>query len=83
MADKEVQTNPTDLFGQAIDIGDFVIGGHGHGLAIYKVTKITPKMIRIVNVKARTNSAKKGQLRYCNELAKIEETLVTFYLMKS
>lgn len=73
---------PFDLFGQPIDVNDFVIGGQGHGLSIYRVMKITPKMVRIVNVKAKTKGTQKGKLRYANELVLIEEHLVTFYLMK-
>ena len=77
-----MEDKPTDLFGQEINVDDFVIGGHGHELAIYKVLRVTPKMLRIVDVDAKTKSAKKGKLRYAGELFKIEEHLVTFYLMK-
>lgn len=71
-----------DLFGQAISPGDFVVGAQSKILSVYKVLRITPKMVRVVNIKAKTNTAKKGTLRYSNELLKIDEKLVTFYLMK-
>ena len=77
-----MEDKPEDLFGQVISIDDFVIGGQRNELAIYKVMRITPKMVRIVNIHAETKSAKKGKLRYAGELLKIEEHLVTFYLMK-
>jgi len=80
MADKG---KPLDLFGQPINAGDVVIGGQGHELAVYRVLRITPKMVRIASVKAKTDAAKKGKLRYSNELFKVDDKLVTFYLMKS
>jgi len=73
--------NPLDLFGQPVDIGEYVVGGQGHELAVYRVLKITPKMVRIAKVNAKTDRAKKGALRYSNELVKVDEKLVTFYLM--
>ena len=77
-----MEDKPIDLFGQEINVDDYVIGGQSNELAIYKVMRITPKMVRIVNIHAKTKSAKKGKLRYAGELFKIEEHLVTFYLMK-
>ncbi len=71
-----------DLFGQTVDIGDYVLGGHGHELSVYKILKVTPKMVRIAKINAKTRAAKKGKLRYSNELFKIDEKLVTFFLMK-
>ena len=79
---EEEEVEHTDLFGQPVDIDDFVIGGQGHELAVYKVIRITPKMIRVAKVGAVTTSAKKGKLRYANELFKIDQALATFYLMK-
>ena len=81
--DTDQLVNPEDYLGQIITPGDYVIGATGHGLAIYKVLRLTPKMIRIVSIKAKTTQAKKGKLRYANELLKVEEKIVTFHLMKS
>ena len=81
--DNEVQITPIDYLGQEVNPGDFVVGATGHGLAIYKVLRITPKMVRIVSITAKTDRAKKGKLRYANELLKVEEKIVTFHLMKS
>ena len=81
MEDEIIQT-PLDLFGQEVAIGDYVLGGQGHELALYRVLKVTPKMIRIAKLTAKTAKAKKGKLRYSNELFKIKHELVTFYLMK-
>ena len=77
-----MEDKPEDLFGQVISVDDFVIGGQRNELAIYKVMRITPKMIRIVNIHAKTKAARAGILRYAGELFKIDEHLVTFYLMK-
>ena len=81
--ENEIQTTPVDFLGQEIIPGDFVLGATGHSFAIYKVLRITPKMVRIVSIKAKTSYALKGKLRYANELLKVEEKIVTFHLMKS
>lgn len=73
---------PRDLFEQEISIGDYVVGGQGHELGIYRVTKLTPKMIRIVSIKAKTDKQKKGKLRYSNELLRVDSKMVTFYILK-
>jgi len=75
--------SPKDLFEQPLAIGDYVVGGTGHALELYKVLKITPKMVRIARANAKTDKAKKGKLRYSNELVKVDNQLVTFYLMKN
>ena len=78
---KSLADKPVDLFNAEINPGDFVIGGQGHELAVYKVLKITPKMVRIAPYNAKTDKAKKGKLRYSNELVKLEDSQVTYYLM--
>lgn len=82
MEDEATTTRPDDFFGQPISTGDYVIGAQGHNLAIYKVLRMTPKMVRIAKITAKTAKAKKGALRYANELMKVDEKLVTFHLMK-
>lgn len=71
-----------DFLGQELNENDFVIAGQGHELAIYRVMKLTPKMVRVVSLKATTRNAKKGKLRYGNELFKVDEHLVTYYSLK-
>jgi len=72
-----------DFLGQDVQPGDYVVGATGHGLAIYKVIRLTPKMVRIVSITAKTHTALKGKLRYANELLKVDNKIVTFHLMKS
>ena len=81
MEDKEKLT-AVDFLGNVLAINDFVIASQGHELAIYRIMKITPKMVRVVKLNAKTRQAKKGKLRYSNELFKIDEQIVTYYLMK-
>jgi hypothetical protein len=77
----EEQDTPRDFLGQEILIGDYVIAGQGHELALYEVIRITPKMVRVVKYNAKTSNAKKGKLRYSKELFKVDTHLVTFYIM--
>lgn len=67
-----------DFLNQYIDIGDFVVAAYRSDLGCYKIIKITPKMFRIVNINAKTKEAKKGKLRYGQELLKIDAKLVTY-----
>lgn len=76
-------TKLLDLFGQEVEIGDFVLGSNGHQLACYTVVRKTPKMVCIVKIGAKTSKAQKGTLRYADELFKIDSQMVTFYLMKN
>ena len=82
MEEQEEEQVASDFFGQEINVGNFVVASQGHELAIYKVTKITPKMVRVVKHGAKTRSAKKGKLRYGKELFKVDESLVTFHLIQ-
>lgn len=73
----------SDLLQQSLDIGDFVVAYSGYELTVYKVAKLTTKMVRIVRLNAKTVKSKKGQLRYGTELVRIDEKLVTYYMMKN
>ena len=74
--------NPQDLFGQSIDVGNVVVAARGHALEFYKVTKLTPKMVRIVKFGANTSYEKKGILRYANQLLKVDDQMATFIMLK-
>ena len=72
-----------DYFNQELSIGDFVIAANGHELATYKIIRITPKMVRVVKLNAKTDKAKKGKLRYSHELFKVSPAQVTYYLLSN
>lgn len=74
-------SRPLDLFGSELAVGDFVIGGSGHLLSVYKVLNLTPKMVRIVSVTSK-RPGDKGKLRYAKELARIDGQLATFYILR-
>ena len=80
---KSLDDKPLDFFGTEIDEGSHVIGGSGHELQVYKVKHITPKMVRVVRINAKTDKAKKGILRYSKELVIINNAQLTFYLMRN
>jgi len=71
-----------DMFDQELAIDDFVVAAHGHKLACYKIIKITPLMVRIVRLNAKSKSAAKGTLRYADELLRVDDRMVTFLLLK-
>lgn len=72
-----------DYFHQELNIGDYVIAANRHELAVYEIIAITPKMVRIARLGAKTAKAKKGALRYSKELFKIDNELVTFEILRT
>ena len=71
-----------DYFNQELEIGDTVLAADGHLLHLYKVIKITPKMIRVVRLDATVRTELKGVLRYAVELCKIDNELVSYHIMR-
>jgi len=80
MEDKEISHQ--DLFGQDLQPGHFVVAATSYSLDVYRVKHLTEKMVRIISIHAKTRQALKGNLRYSKDLLRIDDTLVTFYLMK-
>lgn len=73
-----------DFVGQDLKEGDYVIASTGkfNKLKCFKVIKFTDKMVRIVDINAKTYKQKKGILRYSDELFKIDEKTVLVMLLK-
>ncbi len=79
----EIDDTPRkDMIGQEIKQGDIVIMASGHTLVVCKITRLTPKMVRVININS-TKHRDKGVLRYANELFKVDDELSTFFILKT
>lgn len=74
-----------DFVGQEVTVGDIVVAatGFGHELTMYEVIAMTPKMVRVRMLGAKTPKTKKGALRYSKELVKVNEEIATFHILKT
>lgn len=72
----------TDILGQEITEGCYVAVPHRNTMYICKVTKINPKMIRVVNVKNTGYRANDGWLVYPSEGVKLSGEEALAYIMK-
>ena len=77
---KEAPTHH-DLIGRELAIGDCVAFPAYNGLCIGTIAKLNPKMVGVRNIKLSSRS--KNQLKYPNDLVKLDGPEVTFYLLKN
>lgn len=73
----------TDQFDQELNVGDYVLAADRHDLGVYMITNMTPKMIRLVHIAAKSRAEQKGILRYEKQLYKIDPELATFCILKT
>lgn len=54
MAKKIINISHKDLLGRDLEVGNFVVASaYGNDLAVYKIMKMTPKMIRVRQLKSK------------------------------
>jgi hypothetical protein len=70
----------TDIVGREIFLDKWVAYGQGQNLHIGKVSKITPKMVRISTLQ---KSVQESVLRRHADVFVLKDTDVTFYLLTS
>ncbi len=69
-----------DILGQDLIEGNYVAASHHNSMYICRVIKITPKQIRIVNVKSNSR-LDTGWLKYSSETVKLSgEDAMAFIL---
>ena len=73
-----------DFLGQRIQVGDVVAGYNGfNSMALYTVTRVNPKMIKVKLLKYHNNPEKLSKAIYGKMLIKVDEELVTVHLLKN
>jgi hypothetical protein len=77
----------TDVLGQELKVDDFVAYPSSSGLGrnqlkVGKIVAITPKMVKVVHLKRRSVYETKATTRYPNDCIRLEDQLVTLYLLK-
>jgi hypothetical protein len=70
-----------DVIGREIQIGDCVAVAWGSGLTICKVTKFTPKMVRVHPINSKR--ATKGHLKYGQEMVVVPGEDVFIHVLTS
>jgi hypothetical protein len=71
-------TEHHDIFGRNLQIGDFVAAPYyKRNLAIYAITKLTPKMVKLKRVGSRIESN-----HYPSDTIKVDGPDVTMYCLK-
>ena len=74
-----LEQSVSDILGQEIHVGNFVIVSHRNLLYICKILKITKKMIRVCKIKSTGH----GWLVYPNQTVKIANEDATTYILKN
>lgn len=68
-----------DIFGRSLAVGDFVAAPYwNRNLAIFSITKLTPKMIKIKRI-----GAKSDKTAYPEDTVKVDGPEVTLYCIKN
>jgi hypothetical protein len=68
-----------DVLGKDINIGDFVVVSYNRGLRVCKVSKFTPKMMRVHPVDTKRKHS--GYLKYGQETAIVSGEDVFVYVL--
>lgn len=72
----------TDILGQELIEGCYVAAPRSNAMYICKVTKLNPKMIRIVNAKKSAYRSDVGWLVYPNETVRLTGEEAMAYILK-
>lgn len=79
---KKEEVVQRDLLGTELKIGDIVAVARGNSLWVYRVCKITPKMIRARHLKS--NPTSNGELVYSSNVIKLDgPDAMAYVLMNS
>lgn len=68
-----------DKLGRNIDIGDFVAFPQSNSLYVGKITKLNPKMIKVLSLP----KAKSDYNKYPIDVVKLEASDMTWFLLKN
>lgn len=79
---KKEQVVHTDILGQELVEDCYVAAPRSNTMYICKVTKLNPKMIRIVNVQKTAYRSDNGWLVYPNETVRLTGEEVLAYILK-
>ena len=71
-----------DKLGRAIQLETVVAYPFNNSLCIGRVIKLNNKMIKVVNVEARTEYGRRGINKYPEDCVTLEGADVTMYLLK-
>lgn len=84
MSEKKIKepVEHTDILGQTLTEGCYVAAPRHNTMYICRVTKLNPKMIRIVNAKKSGYRSSDGWLVYPKETVKLSGEEAMLYILK-
>jgi hypothetical protein len=80
---KVIAHNHMDKLGQPLAEGDCVAYPQSNTLYIGTITNLNPKMVKVVQVGAKSWYGTAGTNKYPNDLVKLDGESVTMYLLKN
>ena len=79
MKTKKVVPEHKDMLGRTISIGDFVAFPHSNGLWAGKITKLNPKMVKVLMLP----KAKYDFNKYPTDVVRLEASDMTWFMLKN
>lgn len=74
---KEAPTHK-DALGKTIEVGDFVAFPESNHLALGKITKLNPKMVKVLKLPR----AKSDYNKYPGDIVKVDNAQMTWFMLK-
>ena len=68
-----------DILGRIINVGDFVAVSVHNDMKIARVTKLNPKMVKVL----RLPNARYDQNKYPNDVVRLEASDMTWFMLKN
>jgi hypothetical protein len=76
-------TEHTDKLGRILKVGDCVATASSNSLMIARIIKITPKMVKVVEIGKKTRWGAYEINKYPFDVIKLDSPDVTIYLLKN
>ena len=72
-----------DVLGREVKLEDYVAFSHHNTLYVGKVTKVTPKQVRVVPLGAKGYRAEEGFLKYTTQCCLVGGPELTYHILTS
>ena len=71
-----------DILGQPLGIGDAVVFPSSNTMYVGTITKLNPKMVKVIESGRKPSTWYTGSNKYPSDLVKVDGPEVTMYLLK-
>lgn len=76
---KQSEPKHKDKLGRLIQVGDFVAYPNGNSLCVGKITKLNPKMVKVLSLP----KAKSDYNKYPSDVVRLEPGDMTWFMLKN